>query len=203
MQAIQLLQIDHLELSGALGRRHRRRPQEDRCRYRQAHGRKISRNDEHPSSVQGRREKRALPRATGLGGMPAARKYARAGGSGGSWSEIATSAARFFWPLSFVPPAAGMHSRSQQLSVCGRNSVVPDREEGAKRSRYPEQPVQRHRLSSGPLGVSSSGHKGFHARRQFVERFLTRDNRPHDTIRSPCRLSDTSCSFNHMVNFQI
>ncbi|RVI75243.1 hypothetical protein CN188_26720, partial [Sinorhizobium meliloti] len=28
MQAIQLLQIDHLELSGALGRRHRRRPQE-------------------------------------------------------------------------------------------------------------------------------------------------------------------------------
>ncbi|QKN18929.1 hypothetical protein HR059_30310 (plasmid) [Sinorhizobium meliloti WSM1022] len=96
MQAIQLLQIDHLELSGALGRRHRRRPQEDRCRYRQAHGRKISRNDEHPSSGQGRREKRALPRAT--------RKYARAGGSGGSWSEIATSAARYFGPLSFVPP---------------------------------------------------------------------------------------------------
>ncbi|MQV97228.1 hypothetical protein GHK46_28535 [Sinorhizobium medicae] len=38
-----------------------------------------------------------------------------------------------------------MHSRSQQLSICGRNSVVPDREEGAKRSRYPEQTVQRHR----------------------------------------------------------
>lgn len=110
MQAIQLLQIDHLELSGALGRRHRRRPQEDRCRYRQAHGRKISRSDEHPSSVQRRREKRALPRAPGLGGMLAARKYAQAGGSGGSWSEIATSAARFFGPLSFVPPAAGMHS---------------------------------------------------------------------------------------------
>ncbi|MDE3823077.1 hypothetical protein I7F13_12010 [Sinorhizobium meliloti] len=57
----------------------------------------------HPLS-KGRREKRALPRATGLGGMPATRKYARAGGSGGSWSEIATSAARFFGPLSFVPP---------------------------------------------------------------------------------------------------
>ncbi|VTZ64930.1 hypothetical protein EMEDMD4_750017 [Sinorhizobium medicae] len=27
MQSIQLLQIGHLELSGALGRRHRRRPQ--------------------------------------------------------------------------------------------------------------------------------------------------------------------------------
>nr|WP_234826224.1 hypothetical protein [Sinorhizobium meliloti] len=88
MQAIQLLQIGHLELSGALGRRHRRRPQEDRCRYRQAHGRKISRSDEHPSSVQGRREKRALPRATGLGGMPATRKYARAGGSGAPGARL-------------------------------------------------------------------------------------------------------------------
>ncbi|EHK75463.1 hypothetical protein SM0020_23477 [Sinorhizobium meliloti CCNWSX0020] len=54
-----------------------------------------------------------------------------------------------FWAALFCSPAAGMHSRSQQLSICGRNSVVPDREEGAKRSRYPEQPVQRHRLSSG------------------------------------------------------
>ncbi len=30
-----------------------------------------------------------------------------------------------------------------------------------------------------------------------------RDNRPYDTVRCPCRLSDTSCSFNHVVNFQI
>ncbi|AAK65106.1 hypothetical protein SMa0824 (plasmid) [Sinorhizobium meliloti 1021] len=54
-----------------------------------------------------------------------------------------------FWAALFCSPAAGRHSRSQQLSICGRNSVVPDREEGPKRSRYPEQPVQRHRLSSG------------------------------------------------------
>ncbi|WKL28710.1 hypothetical protein Q1M65_04850 (plasmid) [Sinorhizobium meliloti] len=148
MQAIQLLQIGHLELSGALGRRHRRRPQEDRCRYRQAHGRKISRSDEHPSSVQGRREKRALPRATGLGGMPATRKYARAGGSGAPGARLRHQPPGF-WAALFCSPAAGRHSRSQQLSICGRNSVVPDREEGPKRSRYPEQPVQRHRLSSG------------------------------------------------------
>ncbi|MDW9793790.1 hypothetical protein GOB42_23915, partial [Sinorhizobium meliloti] len=48
----------------------------------------------------------------------------------------------------FCSPAAGRHSR-EQLSVCGRNSVVADHEDGAKRSRYPEQPVQRRRLSSG------------------------------------------------------
>lgn len=64
-------------------------------------------------------------------------------------------------------------------------------------ARTASSPLQR------PLDVSSPGHKGFHARRQFVERFLTRDNRPYDTVRSPCRLSDTSCSLNHLVNLQI
>lgn len=202
MQSIQLLQIDHLELSGVLGRRQRRRPQEDRCRYRQAHGRKISRSDEHPSSVQGRREKRALPRATGLGGMPAARKYARAGGSGGSWSEIATSAARFLGRSLLFPRggnalafAAAKHMRQKfcRSRSRGRRKKKPL----PRAARTASSPLQR------PLGVSSPGHKGFHARRQFVERFLTRDNRPYDTVRSPCRLSDTSCSLNHLVNFQI
>ncbi|UIJ92043.1 hypothetical protein Q1M62_04485 (plasmid) [Sinorhizobium meliloti] len=202
MQAIQLLQIGHLELSGALGRRHRRRPQEDRCRYRQAHGRKISRSDEHPSSVQGRREKRALPRATGLGGMPATRKYARAGGSGAPGARLRHQPPGFLGRSLLFPRGgkalaftAAKHMR--QKFCRSRSRGRPKKKPLPRAARTASSPLQR------PLGVSSPGHKGFHARRQFVERFLTRDNRPYDTVRSPCRLSDTSCSLNHLVNFQI
>nr|WP_234834542.1 hypothetical protein [Sinorhizobium meliloti] len=149
MQAIQLLQIGHLELSGALGRRHRRRPQEDRCRYRQAHGRKISRSDEHPSSVQGPPREACTAeghRTRRDAGNPQVRSSRRV-----RWllERDCDISRPVFWAALFCSPAAGRHSRSQQLSICGRNSVVPDREEGPKRSRYPEQPVQRHRLSSG------------------------------------------------------
>ncbi len=103
-------------------------------------------------------------------GIPATRKYARAGGSGGSWSEIATSAARFFGPLSFVPPAAGMHScpiaaKHMRQKFCRSRSRERRKKAPTQSSHTASSPLQR------PLGVSSPGHKGFHARRQFVERY--------------------------------
>ncbi|CCM70518.1 hypothetical protein ACVMB2_006515 [Sinorhizobium meliloti] len=90
---------------------------------------------------------------------------------------------------------AAKHMR--QKFCRSRSRGRPKKKPLPRAARTASSPLQR------PLGVSSPGHKGFHARRQFVERFLTRDNRPYDTVRSPCRLSDTSCSLNHLVNFQI
>lgn len=107
-----------------------------------------------------------------------------------------------FWAALFVPPrgkalafTAAKHMR--QKFCRSRSRGRPKKKPLPRAARTASSPLQR------PLGVSSPGHKGFHARRQFVERFLTRDNRPYDTVRSPCRLSDTSCSLNHLVNFQI
>nr|WP_234842804.1 hypothetical protein [Sinorhizobium meliloti] len=186
--------MDHLELSGALGRRHRRRPQKDRCRYRQAHGRKISRNDEHPSSVQGR------ARSVHCRGPPAS-TLEQAGpvapGARLRHQPPGILGRSLLFPRGGKALAFTAAKRMRQKFCRSRSRGWRKKEPLPRAARTASSPLQR------PLGVSSPGHKGFHARRQFVERFLTRDNRPYDTVRSPCRLSDTSCSLNHLVNLQI
>ncbi|UWU11598.1 hypothetical protein N2598_28930 (plasmid) [Sinorhizobium medicae] len=105
-----------------------------------------------------------------------------------------------FWAALFCSPRGG-----NALTFTAAKHMRQKFCRSRSRGRRKKKPLPRadRTASSRPLGVSSPSHKGFHARRQFVERFLARDDRPHDTVRCPCRLSDTSCSFNHVVNFQI